>query len=356
MTSKSIANLELEDHTIHFDGIPSLGPYLKRYDRVFVLVDENTEKHCLPHLAELDFAYQPIKIPAGEAAKTINTCQDIWKSLFDGKSDRSSLLINLGGGVIGDMGGFAASCYMRGIDFIQIPTTLLSQVDASVGGKLGIDFNDLKNSIGLFRNPLAVIIDPLFLRTLPEEEMRSGYAEVIKHALIADAAQWKELMSTASFHDLDWPNIIAHSVGIKHNIVRSDPFEKGLRKLLNFGHTIGHAVESVLLPTQHAIRHGEAVALGMICESHLAMQKGLVDDADLNEIQDYILQTYGKVNLEGIDTNTLIARMQHDKKNTNNQINFTLLTDIGAGDVNHVADVELISNSLSYYKRLSCPS
>ena len=215
------------------------------YSKVAILVDENTKRDCLPKLPQFE---NPIiiEIKSGEENKNINTCNFIWEQLTAQHFDRNSLLINLGGGVIGDMGGFAASTYKRGIDFIQIPTTLLAMVDASVGGKLGVDFNGLKNQIGLFNNPESVLIFPEFLETLPENQLKSGFAEVVKHALISDKNLWEELTST-TFDKLNWEAIILTSIQIKNNIILSDPFEKGNRKKLNFGHTFGHAVESYYL-------------------------------------------------------------------------------------------------------------
>lgn len=316
------------------------------------MVDDNTNEHCLPLIQNVLGNLPTILIPPGEEAKSLETCQRIWSALFALGADRHALLLNLGGGVIGDMGGFAASCYMRGIDFIQIPTTLLSQVDASVGGKLGIDYDGLKNSIGLFRNPNAVIIETSFLKTLSASELRSGYAEVVKHALIADAELWSDLNRSNDPGQLDWSRLVPHSICIKHDIVTRDPFEKSDRKLLNFGHTIGHAVESVLLSSRNAIRHGEAVALGMICETHLSVARGLASELALSEISQYLLQVYGKVDLDSIDNTMLLARMKHDKKNTGSQINFTLLEAIGQGSINHQPSENQIAQSLNYYRGL----
>ena len=214
------------------------------FTKIAVLVDNNTYRHCLPYfLQNIDFEVVVIEVLAGELQKGIDTCRFIWSEMMRLGLDRHSL-INLGGGVIGDMGGFCAATYLRGIDFVQIPTTLLSQVDASVGGKLGIDFNGVKNSIGVFQNPKAVLVDPMFLKTLPLSEIRSGFAEVFKHALIADAGQWHNLQNINDLMTVDWAATLAPSLSIKKRVVQEDPTEKGIRKALNFGHTVGHAVES----------------------------------------------------------------------------------------------------------------
>ncbi|MEQ8926380.1 MAG: 3-dehydroquinate synthase family protein, partial [Fulvivirga sp.] len=249
--------------------------------KVAVLVDENTHEHCLPHLGIKDFVL--IRINSGEVHKNLATCQFIWETLTDHGFDRQGLLLNLGGGVIGDMGGFCASTYKRGIRFVNIPTTLLAQVDASVGGKLGIDFNRFKNHIGIFAEPEAVIIDPFFLETLPANELRSGFAEVIKHHLIRDLDGWKQL-SQSKMETLNWLEVIKHSVEIKNDIVIKDPKESGVRKILNFGHTIGHALESHYLNSDEPLLHGEAIALGMICESHISYQKNMISKEMLKEI------------------------------------------------------------------------
>ena len=226
---------------------------LDKYSTLFVLVDENTRAFCLPIFEQKisNLAYHIIEIPSGETHKNIATCQFIWSEMVKYGADRKSCLINLGGGVIGDMGGFTASTFYRGMDFIQIPTTLLSQVDASIGGKLGIDFMNLKNAVGLFKNPKQVCISADFLHTLSPREIRSGFAELIKHGLIASKKDWDELKDIKSISEVaDWEKYIIPSLAIKKAVVQEDPFEMGLRKSLNFGHTIGHAIES------HALKNG----------------------------------------------------------------------------------------------------
>ena len=291
------------------------------YSQIAILVDENTKRECLKKLKKLENSLI-IEIKSGEEYKNINSCNFIWEQLTKNNFDRKSLLINLGGGVIGDMGGFCASTYKRGIDFVQIPTTLLAMVDASVGGKLGIDFMGLKNQIGLFNNPKAVLINPNFLETLPENQLKSGFAEVVKHALIYDGNLWKELQNT-SFNKLNCEEIIETSVQIKNNIVLADPNEKGERKKLNFGHTFGHAIESYYLEKGTPILHGEAVFMGMILETEISH----LSETDKNEIKNYILSNFAlpytpkKYNLHKFLIN--------DKKNQSGKINFSLLNKIG---------------------------
>ncbi|WP_436515404.1 3-dehydroquinate synthase [Ekhidna sp. To15] len=295
-------------------------------DKIGVLVDENTKEHCLP---ELDLKWDLlVEIKSGEKEKTLSTCQDIWRQLTDSGFTRKSLLINLGGGVIGDMGGFVAATFKRGMAFINIPTTLLSQVDASIGGKLGVDFNGLKNHIGLFQEPNAVIVSTDFLETLPERELKSGFAEIIKHSLIGDKEQW-DFLSNQSFEDLNWNEIIPRSIGIKNEIVTQDPKEQGLRKILNYGHTIGHAIETWFLATTSPLLHGEAVAMGMLLENQLAVEVGKLDKRSADEVKKYLERIYSFPSklptLESVETYLL-----QDKKNDEEGIRFSLLDKLGS--------------------------
>mgnify|MGYP003324163997 CR=1 FL=1 len=263
-----------------------------------------------------------IEIKSGEKNKNISTCNLIWEQLTINNFDRKSLLINLGGGVIGDMGGFCASTYKRGIDFIQIPTTLLAMVDASVGSKLGVDSNGLKNQVGLFSNPESVIINPIFLETLSEEELKSGFAEVVKHALITDKDLWQKITSTP-FNNLDWKEIIYTSLEIKNKIVVSDPKEKGERKKLNFGHTFGHAIESYYLEKGTPILHGQAIFMGIILESEISD----LTQSEKNEIKNYILSNFA---LPYTPKKSYLHKfLLNDKKNQEGKINFSLLKGIG---------------------------
>jgi len=285
------------------------------------LVDENTKRDCLFKLPQIENALI-IEIKSGEEYKNLSTCNFIWEQLTINNFDRNALLINLGGGVIGDIGGFCAATYKRGVEFIHIPTTLLAMVDASVGGKLGVDFNGLKNQVGLFSNPKFVIINPIFLQTLPEEELKSGFAEVVKHALITDKDLWKKIINTP-FNNLDWKAITYTSLQIKNKIVISDPKEKGERKKLNFGHTFGHAIESYYLEKGTPILHGEAIFIGIILESEMSD----LTQSEKNEIKNYILSNFG---LPYTPKKSYLHKfLLNDKKNQEGKINFSLLKGIG---------------------------
>jgi 3-dehydroquinate synthase len=324
------------------------------YSQIILLCDENTERHCLPLLTSFlaKKATTIIIVSAGEQHKNLLTCEKIWQQLLDYQVDRKALLINVGGGVIGDMGGFCASTFKRGFDFIQVPTTLLSLVDASVGGKLGIDFNGFKNTIGVFQDPKAVIIDVRFLKTLPYKELRSGYAEVIKHTLIADKKDWQRHSQIKDIHLLDWKTIVYNSLVVKKNIVEQDPFEKNIRKALNFGHTVGHAVESYFLDTATPLLHGEAIAIGMIVETFFSYQKGFLTLSEKKQIVDYLLKIYGKISFKSDIFDVLIKNMQQDKKNEHKEINFTALEKIGTFKINQTVSEKEIVEGLIFYQSL----
>lgn len=349
--------LDLDDYSIFVgDVFPALKIFLKEknYARTVLIADDNTRKYCLPILAKhLDISnFLLITVPEGELNKNIQTAQFIWKEMMDNGIGRRDLCINLGGGVIGDMGGFAASTYKRGIDFIQIPTTLLSQVDASIGGKLGIDFNEVKNSVGVFENPKAVFVDPVFHATLPKGELRSGFAEIVKHSLIEDKAQWERIRKIKTLDNINWVSFLAPSLSIKQRIVEIDPFEAGLRKALNFGHTIGHAIESDLLETPNRLLHGEAIAIGMICESYIAHKVTGLTLSALEEITNFFIKIYGKIDLNRDSYPKLIRLMKKDKKNEKDEINFTLLTSPGKAIINQTCNQALIMESLDYYRNI----
>lgn len=312
----------------------SFASLFENYSKVVVFVDDNTEKHCYLHLKPLLGNHNFTVIKHGEEQKTLETCKILWEFMTNESLDRKSLVINLGGGVLGDMGGFCAATYKRGIDFVQIPTTLLSQVDASVGGKLGIDFQDFKNHIGVFQEPVDVIVYPGFLQTLDKRELRSGFSEIIKHSLIKDAAHWQTVkkINLQALYSLDFDvnAIIQHSIAIKSAVVTADPTEKGLRKILNFGHTLGHAIESFYLPhPTKKLLHGEAIAIGMICEAFLSVDKKLISKSDFEDITNYILSIYGKVNIDKADFEHIIPLTLQDKKNSHGSVNFSLLNQIG---------------------------
>lgn len=337
------------------------GLLLKQYSSVFVLVDENTDQYCLPILKQhlqTSIPITIISIQSGEVNKNIETCQLVWKKLIENKADRGSLLINLGGGVICDMGGFVASTFKRGIDFVNIPTTLLSQVDASIGGKTGINFQLLKNQIGTFSNPKFIFINPVFFKTLPQREWLCGYAEMLKHALIDSKEYWDALSQWKGGkieQSSQLENLILTSIQIKQKIIEQDPYENGLRKVLNFGHTIGHAIESLSLEKDNQpLTHGEAIAIGMICESYISTQITGLSQSVLEDITQFILSIYPPYNLLGF-TNKLLHLMTHDKKNMNDKINFSLLKEIGEVIYDQTCDVKLIKNAIEYYRKVvSC--
>ncbi|ARS36297.1 3-dehydroquinate synthase [Pontibacter actiniarum] len=342
--------------TIHIgrDALQELPELLKNraFSRVAVLVDENTLHHCYPQLKRHLPEHDLIQVKSGEANKTLQTCEHIWQRMTELNLDRWSVLVNLGGGVIGDMGGFCAAVFKRGIFFVQVPTTLLAQVDASVGGKTGIDFHGLKNHIGVYQEPQAVFIDPAFLQTLPQRELKSGYAEIIKHWLIADKDMFMEQRHIGLFTE-DWEGLIRHSVNIKSGVVEADPLEGGLRKVLNFGHTVGHAVESYLLEQQErALLHGEAVAVGMLCEAWISKKHGLLSEQELSRIETFLVSVYEKATLAEQDIQHIAQLALQDKKNTKSTINCTLLSGIGKAVYDQPITVQEIIESLRYYTLL----
>lgn len=323
--------------------------------QIIVLTDENTQRDCLPIFKEKfpeDWTFQHFCIPAGEKHKNLATCTKVWQALSDFGADRKSLLINLGGGVVCDLGGFVAATYMRGIEWINIPTTLLSMVDASVGGKTGVDFNGLKNLIGVIRNPYLVGIDPVFLKTLTFNERRSGFAEMIKHALLTEEEYWNTLIQ------LDLNNLetvaaqIHKSISIKHTIVSQDRNELGMRKQLNFGHTLGHAIESYYLQTNAPILHGEAVAAGMLMELYLSKKHLDFPETDFKMIKEFLLTTYTKLSIEEEDLPEIIKNLAFDKKNAKGKINFVLLRRIGAVEIDYQVPDHSIIEAIQFYKKV----
>lgn len=319
------------------------------FSKIAVIVDDNTRLHCYPLVQTAIPEHVVIKIKSGEGQKNLSTCEQIWNGLTENAFDRKSVVINIGGGVIGDMGGFCAATYKRGISFINIPTTLLAQVDASIGGKLGIDFQNFKNHIGVFQNPLKVFLDAAFFSTLSLTELKSGYAEVIKHCLIRDGKKFTEI-SQSPYENLDLFALTKHSVKIKGKVVQEDPKEQGLRKILNFGHTIGHAIESFYLENEDKkLLHGEAIAIGMICEAFLSTKKWTLFEEELNQIVAYILQIYGSRPIPTEDFDGIISLTRQDKKNEGDQVKCSLLNKIGDCDYDIVISQEDIKSSLEYY-------
>jgi len=322
------------------------------FSKLVVLTDSNTERHCLPLIQKIlpeNTAF--ISVAAGEIHKNLDTCSFIWARMTEEGLDRKALLLNVGGGVIGDMGGFCASIYKRGIRFINCPTTLLSQVDASVGGKLGVDFKGLKNHLGVFNEPETVVIAHEFLQSLPKEELRSGYAEIIKHGLIRDKAYFENLKSQ-DWENQDWESLIRHSVGIKKAVVETDPKENGLRKILNFGHTIGHAFESHFLDTQNHLLHGEAIALGMIAEGFLSFQKVGFSYEEFEEMSHFLLRVYGKVEFSLQELDPILDLCTQDKKNEGQNLLFSLLESIGYCTFNIPVTREEIKNAILHYHQI----
>ena len=347
--------LQSISYPIYFnDSLTELANFVRNgnYSHFFILTDEHTAKYCLPLVKEKlgDLAnYDLIEINAGEESKDIDFCIGIWKLLIDFGADRNSLMINLGGGVISDLGGFAASTFKRGIDFVHVPTTLLAQVDASVGGKTGIDIDSIKNIIGTFTQPKAVFIHDEFLNSLPDRQILSGLAEMLKHGLICDAAYWDKLKTS----DTEKPSaeMIYRSIAIKNKVVIEDPKETGIRKSLNFGHTVGHAVETYSLINDggNHLSHGEAIAIGMVCEAWLSNKKCGLSEQELTEITDVITGLYPKYFIEEAANDQLYALMLKDKKNRKGKINCTLLKQIGMYSIDNICTEAELRESLQYY-------
>lgn len=321
----------------------------KNYSQVVVLTDHNTKAHCYPLIQGELPAHHVFETQAGEEYKNLATCSLIWQYLTDIQADRHALLIVLGGGVLGDMGGFCAATYKRGIDFVLIPTTLLAQADASIGGKLGVDFNHFKNHIGVFQQPVLTLLCSTFLKTLNEAELRSGFAEVIKHALISDQDLWQEI-STKTLVQQNWDKLLHHSAEFKYSIIEQDPKEKGIRKILNAGHTIGHAIESYLLADHRKVMHGEAVAAGLVAEAYLAQQRNLLSIDDLEAIRIYISAVYGKLNFSESEIEAIANLTLQDKKNKGNEILCVLLKKIGTAGWDYAISLEEVKRALTFYR------
>jgi 3-dehydroquinate synthase len=325
------------------------------YSNIFIIVDSITNEACLPKLLPYiatELTIEIIEFEAGEINKNIETCIQLWNVLTELGADRKSLILNLGGGVVTDLGGFVASTFKRGIDFINIPTTLLSMVDASVGGKTGVDLGNLKNQIGVINTPKMVLIDTTYLETLSQIEMRSGLAEILKHGLIIDKVYWNQFLDLSKIDYADFDQIIYDSIKIKNEIVMQDPNEKGIRKALNFGHTLGHAIESYFLENENkkTLLHGEAVAIGMILESYISMQKNLISADEYLEIKTTINSIYECVVFEESDINPILELLIHDKKNEYGTIKFVLLDGIGKFITNQEIENELITAAFLDYK------
>lgn len=323
----------------------------RKYSRICVLTDENTSKFCLPVIQEALPQHEVINVMSGEEHKNLRTCEVIWERMTEFQLDRHSLMIILGGGVLGDMGGFCAATYKRGIDFMLIPTTLLSQVDSSIGGKLGVDFNNLKNHIGVFQVPAFTLLYSGFLKTLPEHELRSGFAEIIKHVIISDPAMWSKI-KVKPLHEQNWDELIRHSVEFKAQVTKEDPKEKGLRKILNTGHTIGHAIETFLLSNGRKVMHGEAIAAGMIAENYIARKTLNFEEHVCKEIEKFIISIYGKIEIHSDELSAIARLTLQDKKNKENRVLSVLLEAIGKPKWDCEITMPSIEESLRYYKHI----
>ena len=326
------------------------------YSKLFVLVDENTRKNCLSFFLkqlENSFKINVLEIKSGEVNKNIETCEYLWNELSNQGADRKSALINLGGGVICDLGGFVASTFKRGISFYNVPTTLLSMVDASVGGKTGIDFGLLKNQIGIFNEPKMVLIFSKWLKTLDKRQILSGFAEMLKHGLILDKIYWDKLSSlkTVDINNID--KMIYNSVVLKNSIVLKDLKERNIRKVLNFGHTLGHAVESSYLGSKRELLHGEAIAIGMILESFLSYKILRLSYRDLINITKTIIYFFKKIKIDNSKIIEIINLLKHDKKTVEGKINFVLLNGISNTKIDVLVDKNLINDAFKFYNNLS---
>ena len=343
-------------YPVHFSdqAYLEINQFLKEnsYSSIFILVDDNTLECCYPRFIqrlETETKIELIQIDPGEVHKNLDTCLGVWNAMTELGADRKSLLITLGGGVITDLGGFVASTFKRGIDFINIPTTLLSMVDASVGGKTGVDLGVLKNQIGVFANPQMVLVDPEYLYTLDPREIRSGTAEIIKYGMTHDIHLFNEIKDNPELNIVD---LIHRSIEIKNEVVTEDPKEKGLRKVLNWGHTMGHGVESYFLenPNKEALTHGEAIAIGMVCEAFISAKTQGFPTEKLEEIKEAIIAIYGKVTIENSDIEPIMNLLKHDKKNEAGVVKFVLLKDYEDFVINVEASEQIIKESLDFYR------
>lgn len=344
-------------YSVHFNNnaYEALNSYLasKSYSSFFIIVDENTYEFCLPQFMsaiEGDYHFEVLEIESGEINKNIATCMNLWEALSDLDADRKSLIINLGGGVVTDLGGFVASTFKRGVDFINVSTTLLAMVDASVGGKTGVDLGALKNQIGVIHQPEMVLVVTSFLKTLEERQLQSGYAEMLKHGLIQDKAYWETLKSVSTFDGLD--NMIHTSVNIKNRVVVEDPTERGIRKILNFGHTLGHAIESYFLVSKahQTLLHGESIAIGMILEAFLSYKLSGLSEDEMNDIKSTFLGRYEKITFTDEDIYNILSLLKFDKKNSHGKINFVLLEQIGMPIIDVQIPPNLYQEAFAYYK------
>jgi 3-dehydroquinate synthase len=352
----NMESISTTEYQIHFDdeAYPALNSHLVKagYSKVFVLVDENTRRDCLQVFLEgmQDLPdYELLQIRAGEEHKCITTCSQLWKELSEKGADRKSVLINLGGGVLTDLGGFVASTFKRGIAFINVPTSLLAMVDASIGGKTGVDLGTLKNQIGVINQPEMVLIITEFLKTLEPRQLKSGFAEMLKHGLIRNKAYWTTLKGLNPPEQIG--AFIYESVRIKNEVVLQDPREDNLRKILNFGHTLGHAIESYYLqaPDRESLLHGEAIAIGMILEAYLSHKVCGLSGQAMVEIRETFMHHFPRVNITASETKEILELLVYDKKNTHGQINYVLLNSIGNPVIDQAVPPEIVRQAFTYY-------
>ena len=341
------------------EAINKLGEYIDHckamHKSIVVLCDNHTLNDCLPVLEKyIPFLFidKMLSIPFGEEHKTLDTIANLWEQLLVGNIHRNAVLISLGGGVVCDLGGFVSATFKRGIDSVLIPTSLMAQVDAAIGGKTGFNFRQAKNQIGLFSYPDNIFIIPEFLKTLPEREILSGFAEMLKHGLIADASYWNELIEINSSLQMIQSQRIKRSVEIKTNICNIDYYEQVERKKLNFGHTIGHALESYFMTETNPLSHGEAVAFGMIAETYISFLKGLISENELTIIVNALQHFFSIPTMNKINFLSLSYYLQKDKKKTNDSMNFTLLRSIGNALINQSVTEQEIMLSLDYLNKI----
>ena len=353
-------SIQTETYAIHFNSqcYIALNNYLKSQNisKLFVIVDTNTHEFCLPYFIsqiETNIPIEIVEIEDGESHKNIETCVGVWNVLSELGADRKSVIINLGGGVVTDLGGFVACTFKRGLKYINVPTSLLSMVDASVGGKTGVDLGPLKNQIGVINSGDMVLIDTNFLKTLPQNQLKSGLAEMLKHGLIFEREYWNNFTNLKKLQLEDLDDLIYKSVEIKYAIVTKDPLENGIRKHLNYGHTIGHAIESYFLsqPNLPDLLHGEAIAIGMIMETYISNQLLGFPEKDLIEITKTINHIYKPVNILSNSYNEIIELLKYDKKNEHGNINFVLLNAIGNPKIDCSVPNDLIIEAFEYYKK-----
>lgn len=354
-----MTSIVTSSYAVHFNatGYEKLNAYLRdhHFSKLFIIVDHNTHTHCLPYFMqklETGLTCEIIEIEAGEANKNIDTCVGVWNALTELGADRKSLIINLGGGVVTDLGGFVACTFKRGLKYINVPTSLLAMVDASVGGKTGVDLGALKNQIGVISSGDMVIVDTEFLSTLPQNHLKSGLAEMLKHGLIYDDAYWNKLTDLSNLTLTDLDHLIHRSIEIKNVIVTKDPYEQNLRKTLNFGHTLGHAIESYFLSQtdRDELLHGEAIAIGMIMEAYISSKLLNFPSEDLKAIKQAFLKIFNKISFKSSDYQEIISLLKYDKKNEHGNINFVLLEKIAVPKLDCLVNNELLIDAFEYYK------